>query len=52
MTYTGRLHAHSYSTGLTTGVSHGHVPVEPKYNPIRKGQILRVFRHSKAYLNT
>ncbi|KHG25248.1 putative beta-galactosidase A [Gossypium arboreum] len=51
-TYTGRLHACAYSTALTTGMSHGRVPVEPKYNPIRKRPILGALRHSKAYLST
>ncbi|KHF98660.1 hypothetical protein F383_12870 [Gossypium arboreum] len=48
----GRPHTHAYLTALTTGVSHGHVPVEPKYSPIRRRALLRAFRHSKAYLNT
>ncbi|KHG05126.1 hypothetical protein F383_31441 [Gossypium arboreum] len=30
MTHTGGPHACGYLTGLTTGVSHGHVPIEPK----------------------
>ncbi|KHG19655.1 hypothetical protein F383_24171 [Gossypium arboreum] len=51
-TYTGRLHARTYSTALTSGVSHGRILAEPKYNPIRKRPILRVLRHSKPYLNT
>ncbi|KHF99815.1 hypothetical protein F383_38636 [Gossypium arboreum] len=41
MTYTGRLYTRAYSTTLTMGwsnctrgVSHGHVPTEPKYSPI------------------
>ncbi|KHF97879.1 hypothetical protein F383_36937 [Gossypium arboreum] len=34
------------------GVSHGRVPVEPKFTSIRKRPLLRAFRHSKAYLNT
>ncbi|KHF98394.1 hypothetical protein F383_37527 [Gossypium arboreum] len=35
-----------------TGMSHGRVPAEPKYNPIQKRPILGALRHSKAYLNT
>ncbi|KHG07934.1 hypothetical protein F383_34913 [Gossypium arboreum] len=34
------------------GVSHGRVPAEPKFTPIRKRPILRALRHSKDYLNT
>ncbi|KHG16068.1 Phosphoribosylaminoimidazole-succinocarboxamide synthase [Gossypium arboreum] len=52
MTYTGILHARACSTALTTGVSHGRVLVEPKYNPIWKRPIFGALRHSKAYLNT
>ncbi|KHG21525.1 hypothetical protein F383_27508 [Gossypium arboreum] len=46
MTYTGRPHVYAYLTALTTGVSHGHVLVEPKYSPIQKRPLLRAFRHS------
>ncbi|KHG20447.1 LPS-assembly lptD [Gossypium arboreum] len=35
-TYTGRLHAHAYSTALTTSVSHGHVPASPSIVLFRK----------------
>ncbi|KHF98864.1 Envelope glycoprotein [Gossypium arboreum] len=51
-TYTSKLHARAYSTALTTSVSRGCVPTEPKYNPILKRPILRALKHSKAYLNT
>ncbi|KHG25884.1 dna damage checkpoint 1 [Gossypium arboreum] len=50
--YTGRPHTRAYLTALTTGVSHGRVPAEPKYNPIQKRPFVRVLKHSKAYLNT
>ncbi|KHG30120.1 hypothetical protein F383_02130 [Gossypium arboreum] len=33
-------------------MSHGRVPVEPKFSPIRKRPVLRVLRHSKAYKYT
>ncbi|KHF97761.1 hypothetical protein F383_37186 [Gossypium arboreum] len=33
-------------------ITHGRVPVEPKFSPIQKRPILRSHRHSKAYLNT
>ncbi|KHG17590.1 hypothetical protein F383_07077 [Gossypium arboreum] len=55
MTYMGRLHAHAYSTALTTGWSnrtHERVPAEPKYSPIQKRPLWRALKHSKAYLNT
>ncbi|KHG25890.1 Minor capsid VP2 [Gossypium arboreum] len=50
--YTGRTHTRAILTGLSTGVSHGCVPAEPKLSPIRKRLISRVFRHSKAYKYT
>ncbi|KHG00272.1 hypothetical protein F383_38855 [Gossypium arboreum] len=52
MTYTSILHDRACSTALTTGVSHGRVPAESKYNPIQKRPNLGALRKSKAYLNT
>ncbi|KHG18477.1 hypothetical protein F383_26007 [Gossypium arboreum] len=33
-------------------ITHGRVPVEPEFSPIRKRPILRALRHSKAYKYT
>ncbi|KHG19247.1 Minor capsid VP2 [Gossypium arboreum] len=52
MIHTGGPHPRAYLTGLTTGVSHGRIPVEPKLSPIRKRPILRVLRHYKTYKYT
>ena len=32
-------------------IAHGRVPVKPKSSPIRKRPLLRVLKHSKAYIN-
>ncbi|KHG29634.1 D-amino acid dehydrogenase small subunit [Gossypium arboreum] len=57
--HTGRPHGRVPLTSLDhdlkqshMGVSHGHVPAEPKFSPIRKRPILRALRHSKAYKYT
>ncbi|KHG07088.1 hypothetical protein F383_33611 [Gossypium arboreum] len=53
--HTGRPHGRVPLASLKQspiGVSHGRVPAEPKFSPIRKRPILRALRHSKAYLNT
>ncbi|KHG29621.1 DNA-directed RNA polymerase subunit alpha [Gossypium arboreum] len=36
MTYMGGSHARAHLPALTTSMSHGRVPSEPKFSPIRK----------------
>ncbi|KHG17531.1 ALG-2 interacting X [Gossypium arboreum] len=52
MAYTGRPHTRLYLTALNMSVSHGRVPIAPKFSPIQKRPLLRAFRLSKVYLNT
>ncbi|KHF99455.1 hypothetical protein F383_38515 [Gossypium arboreum] len=52
--HTGRLHSrvNLAESNRPEVIAHGRVPAEPKFSPIPRRPILRVFRHSKTYKYT